>query len=246
MNKNYKNRIKKILALAKKELVIWLYSPFFYGLLIFFLVFTSVWFYYLRHFFAMNSANLRPFFSSFPYAFTALVPVLTMRSWAEERKSLSEEILFSLPLSEWELVLGKFFSCLFVILIVLVLSFPVPLSLMPLGFFDPGVIFAEYLGSLLFAASAIALGLFLSSLCKSQGASFLSTAVILLLTNIISNLTPNLSLMFGNFLNTFSLSYHFESFSRGLLDSRDILFFLLSTLLFLFLNTRVLIFRKWS
>ena len=236
----------RIFALIKKELISWVFSPFLYGLIAFFLVFISVWFYYLRHFFAMNSVNLRPFFSSFPYALTAIVPVLTMRSWAEERKSLNEEILFSLPLSEWELVMGKFLSCLTIVIIIFTLSFPVPLSLMPLGFFDPGVIFSEYFGAVLFAAAAIALGLFLSSLCKSQGASFLSSASILLITNLISNFTHNLTLSLARFLNNFSLSYHFESFSRGILDSRDIAYFLLCTVLFLFLNTRVLIFRKWS
>ena len=237
---------KKCFALAGKELYSWFYTPALYAISFFFLIFISIWFYYLRHFFAMDSASLRPFFSSFPFAFAAVIPVITMKAWAEERKLGSEEILFSLPLSEWELVMGKFISCLVLVFAMLLLSFPVPLSLLPLGYFDPGVIFAEYCGALLLGASAAALGLFLSSLSKSQAASFLGTAAILLLTSAINNLSTHLPPTLTNLINYFSLSFHFESFSRGLFDSRDIMFFLLTAALFLFLNTRVLIFRKRS
>jgi len=238
--------IKRCMALAGKELYSWLYSPALYGITFFFLVFVSVWFYFLRHFFAMDSASLRPFFSSFPFVYVAVVPVITMKAWAEERKLGSDEVLFSLPLSEWELVMGKFISCLVLIFAMLFLSFPVPLSLLPLGYFDPGVIFAEYTGALLLGASAAALGLLLSSISKSQAASFLGTAAILLLTSAINNLSTHLPPALAIFLNYFSLSFHFESFSRGLFDSRDIMFFLLTAALFLFLNTRVLILWKRS
>ena len=240
------NSIMRSFAIVRKELLSWLYSPALYGITVFFLVFVSVWFYYLRHFFAIDSTSLRPFFSSFPLVFVAVIPVITMKAWAEERKLGSEEILFSLPLSEWELVLGKFFSCLVLILLMLLLTLPVPFSLIPLGYFDPGVIFTEYLGAVLLSSAAAALGLFLSALSKSQGASFLATAAVLLFTVVISNLTPHLPPVLAGFLNYISMSFHFESFSRGLLDSRDVSFFLLTTGLFLFLNTQVLIFRKWS
>ena len=232
-------------ALARKELYSWFISPALYGITFFFLLFVSVWFYYLQRFFAMDTVTLRPFFSSFPLAFILVVPVLTMKAWAEERKLGSAEILFTLPFTDWELVWGKFLSCFILLLAMLILTFPVPLTLTPLGYFDPGVIFSEYSGALLLGASAIALGLFLSSVYKSQAASFLGTAVVLLAVMLISRFTPDMPPPLASFLNFISLSFHFESFSRGLLDSRDIAFFLLTTGLFLFLNTQVLVYRRW-
>ena len=239
-------RFGRSLALTRKELHSWITSPALYGITVFFLVFVSVWFYYFQRFFAMNTASLRPFFSGVPLAFILVIPALTMKSWAEEKKLGSVELLFTLPLTEWELVRGKFLTCLMLIAAMLLLTLPVPLTLLPLGRFDAGVIFAEYAGALLLGAAASALGLFFSSVSKTQAAAFLGTAALLLTMTLLSGLTQDMPPALAAFVNFFSLSFHFESFSRGLLDSRDIAFFLLTTGLFLFLNTQVLIFRKWS
>ena len=235
----------RTLVLTRKELYSWIYSPAFYGITVFFLLFVSIWFYYLQRFFAMDIATLRPFFSAFPLAFILVIPVLTMRAWAEEKKTGSAEILFTLPFTEWELVLGKFLSCLTLLASMLLLTLPVPLTLLPLGYFDPGVIFAEYMGALLLGASAASLGLFLSGVSKNQAAAFLGSVAVLLAVILINNFSSDLPPNLAAFVNYISLSFHFESFSRGLLDSRDIAFFLLTAALFLFLNTQVLIFRKW-
>ena len=236
----------RTLALTLKELYSWINSPALYGITVFFLLFVSIWFYYLQRFFAMDTATLRPFFTAFPLAFILVIPVLTMKAWAEEKKMGSAEILFTLPFTEWELVLGKFLSCFVILLAMLALTVPVPLTLLPLGYFDPGVIFAEYLGALLLGAAAAALGLFLSSVSGTQAASFLGTAVVLMAVMLASGFTQDMPAALAGFVNFISLSFHFESFSRGLLDSRDIAFFVLTAALFLFLNTQVLIFRKWS
>ena len=236
----------RILVLARKELYSWLNSPALYGITVFFLLFVSIWFYYLQRFFAMDVATLRPFFLAFPPAFILVIPVLTMKAWAEERKLGSAEILFTMPFTEWELVCGKFLCCFILLCGMIALTLPVPLTLLPLGTFDPGVIFAEYTGALLLGASAASLGLFLSSVSKTQAAAFLGSAVVLLVVMLINNFTQDLPPFLAGFVNFISLAYHFESFTRGLLDSRDITYFLLTTGLFLFLNTQVLIFRKWS
>lgn len=233
-------------ALARRELHSWIKSPALYGITVFFLLFVSIWFYYLRRFFAMDTAVLRPFFSAFPVAFILVIPVLTMRSWAEEKKTGSAELLFTLPFSEWELVWGKFLSCFTILLAMLALTLPVPLTLLPLGNFDPGVILGEYSGAVLLGASAAALGLFLSSVSKTQAAAFLGSAVILMAAMLANNFSQSFPPGIAALVNFVSLSFHFESFSRGLLDSRDIAFFILTTGLFLFLNTQVLIFRKWN
>jgi ABC-2 type transport system permease protein len=241
-----KAAIAKIGALAAKELRSWAKSPALYGITVFFLLFVSVRFYYLGRFFAMDTATLRPFFSAFPPAFILVIPALTMKAWAEERKLGSDEILFTLPFTEWELVAGKFLSCLALLAAMTLLTVPVPLTLLPLGRFDPGVVFTEYAGALLLAASASALGLFLSSVSRSQGASFAGTAAALLAAMLADRFSPAMPPAAAGFANFISLSFHFESFSRGVLDSRDTAFFLLTTGLFLFLNTSALLFRKWN
>jgi len=234
------------LALTRKELRSWLHSPALYVITVFFLIFVSVWFFHFQRFFAMDTASLRSFFMGFPLAFILVVPVITMKSWAEEKKLGSAELLFTLPFTEWELVLGKFLTCFTLLFGMVLLTLPVPLTLLPLGRFDPGVIFAEYAGALLLGASASALGLFLSSISKTQAAAFLGSAIVLMAMTLLTGLAQDMPPAFAALVNSFSLTFHFESFSRGLLDSRDIAFFLLSTGLFLFLNTQVLVFRKWS
>jgi len=240
--------LQRVMALTRKELYQYLSAPAFYGAAVFFLVFSSIWLFYLQRFFIMNTASLRPYFSAFPVVYIFVIPVITMKSWAEERKTGSIELLLTMPFSEWNLVLGKFFSALSVLLIMLALTIPLPLSLSLLGRFDSGSIFTEYAGAVLLGASAIALGLLLSSLSKNQAGSFLGTACVLMFTMLIVQLTHafNLPLWLASGISYISLAYHFESFSRGILDSRNLAFFLLSTALFLFINTRVILFRKWK
>jgi ABC-2 type transport system permease protein len=239
---------RRALALARKELYSYLYAPAFYGVAVFFLLFCSVWLFYFQRWFSMDSAILRPYFAAFPLAFILVIPALTMKSWAEERKTGSVELLLTMPFSEWDLVLGKFLASFLVLAVILALTVPLPLSLLPLGDFDGGVIFCEYLGALLLGASAVSLGLLLSSLSKNQAGSFLGSAAILMAVMLINQLTLSLNIpqWLAEGLNFISLAFHFESFSRGLIDSRDLAFFLISTALFLFINTRVILFRKWS
>jgi ABC-2 type transport system permease protein len=238
---------KRAAALAKKEIYSYGNSPAFYGITVFFLLFCSIWLFYFQRFFTMDTASLRPYFASFPIVFILIIPALTMKSWAEERKLGSVELLLTMPFSEWDLVLGKFVSALAVLAGILALTIPLPLSLLSLGDFDGGVIVCEYIGALLLGASATALGLFLSALSKNQAGAFLGSAVVLLAVMLINRLTLTFDLpqWLAEGINFVSLSFHFESFSKGLIDSRDLAFFILSTILFLFLNTRVLIFRKW-
>ncbi|MCL2094321.1 MAG: ABC transporter permease subunit [Treponema sp.] len=235
----------RIGALGRKELGSLIFSPALYGASVFFFLFLGIHFFYLQRFFAFNSTSLRPFFSAFPLALTLVVPLLTMKSWAEEAKLGSLELLLTLPLEEWELVLGKFISSFLPLLGMLLLTASFPLSLLPLGQFDGGIILAEYSGTILLGASATALGLLMSSLSKSQASAFLGTIVVLGAAMHMHLLSPALPPFLASFFSFFSLAFHFENFSRGILDSRDLAFFLLSTCLFLYLNTQVLMFRRY-
>jgi len=235
-------------TLARKELYQYLYSPSIYGAAVFFLLFSSVWLFYFQRYFSSNQAALRPYFSVFPVVYIIVIPVITMKSWAEERKTGTVELLLTMPFTEWDLTLGKFLSTLGVLTAMLVLTLPIPLSLLPLGNYDIGVIFCEYAGAFLLGASAVALGLLLSSLSKSQTGSFLGSAVVLLVVMLVNMFTFsfNLPQRLASFINYFSLAYHFESFSKGIIDSRDVAFLVLSAFLFLFINTRVILYRKWK
>jgi ABC-2 type transport system permease protein len=241
-------KYQRVIALTRKELFSYLNAPAFYGAAVFFLLFWSIWLFYFQRVFTMNVASLRVYFGIFPLVFILIVPVLTMRSWAEERKSGSIELLLTLPFSEWDLVLGKFCAAFGLLAMMLILTIPLPLTLSPLGHFDAGVIVCEYIGALLMGASAVALGLLLSALSKNQAGSFLGSAAVLMAAMLISQLTLSLNLPFwlAEIINYFSLSFHFDSFAKGLLDSRDIVYYLASTALFLFVTTRVILFRKWS
>jgi ABC-2 type transport system permease protein len=237
----------KALALTRKELYIFSASPVCYGIGVFFLLFTSLWLFYFQRYFTLNSATLRPYFASFPLAFILVIPVITMKSWAEERRTGSAELLLTLPFSEWDLVLGKYLSSLAVIAALLVLTIPLPLSLLPLGDFDRGVILGEYLGALLLGSSAAALGHLLSALSRNQAGAFLGSAAALMASMLMTRLTQSYDLPapVAAGINFFSLAFHFESFSKGLIDSRDLAFFILTTVVCLYANTQVLLFRKW-
>ncbi|MDR3019435.1 MAG: ABC transporter permease subunit [Treponema sp.] len=238
----------RALTLARKELFQYLHTPAFYGAAVFFLVFCSVWLFFFQRYFTMDQATLRPYFGVFPIAFIVIIPVITMKSWAEERKTGTVELLLTMPYTEWDLVLGKFFSVFGILSMMLLLTLPLPLSLMRMGSFDPGVLFCEYMGAFLLGASATSLGLLLSALSKNQAGSFLGSAVVLMAVMLVNQLTFafNLPQWLASFINFFSLAFHFESFTKGIIDSRDLLFFVLTTCLFLFINTRVILFRKWK
>ena len=239
--------IQRTAALAKKELYSSIHSPAFYGIGFFFLLSTAIIFFYIQRFFVMNVASLRSYFASFPLVYVLVIPVLVMKSWAEERRLGSAELLLTMPFTEWELVAGKFLSSLALIGLFLVLTIPVPLSLLPLGSFDGGVIFCEYLGAALLGSCAIALGHLLSALSKNLSGAFLGTAAVLLAAMTATQLTQIFELppALASLINFFSLAFHYESFSKGIIDTRDLAFFVLATVIFLQLNAQVLYARRW-
>jgi ABC-2 type transport system permease protein len=235
-------------VLARKEIYQYLHAPAFYGAAVFFLVFCSVWLFFIQGYFEADQATLRPYFGAFPIVYIIVIPVITMKSWAEERKTGTCELLLTMPFTEWDLVLGKFFSLLAVLGMMLLFTLPLPLSLLRLGHFDGGMIFCEYAGAFLLGASATALGLLLSSLSKNQAGSFLGSAVVLMAVMLVNQLVVSLSLPYwlAQGINFFSLAFHFESFSKGIIDSRDLAYFILTAALFLYINTRIILFRKWK
>ena len=239
--------MRRLMPLLRREVLSYLNSPIAYVVAVFFLVFTSVWFFFIQQFVAQNVASLRAYFTIMPVIFILLIPALTMRSWAEERKLGTAELLLTLPYREGEVVFGKFLGVLALLASILVLTLPVPLSVGPLGDFETGQIVGQYIGVLLLGSAGIAIGLFLSAFSSNQITAFILTAVVLLFMTLLNQVTlvADLPPAVASVVNYLSIGYHFRSFERGLVDTRDVVFYLGTTYLFLYLNTKVLVYRKW-
>ncbi len=237
----------RIAAVARRELASSFNTPVAYIVIIFFLVLTSAWFFYGQQFFAQDAATLRGYFSLWPLVFIILIPAITMRSWSEEQRQGTAEVLLTLPLREREIVLGKFLAALGLLGITVALTVPVPLLVSPLGSFDPGPIVSQYAGALLLGAAGIAVGLFVSALSANQVSAFLLGVVFLLFITLIGQV-PSLLVLPGwlaRALTWLSLDYHFDSFRKGIFDSRDAVFFLVLIVGFLTLTTRALLLRRF-
>ncbi len=239
---------QSIVPILKKELKSYFNSPIAYIVVITFLVFSSVWVFYLNQFFAANRATLRVFFGIIPVIFIIIMPALTMRSWAEERKLGTLEVLMTLPYREGTVVLGKFLAALTLLIIMMALTLPLPIMLARFGHFDWGEILGQYLGVLLIGAAGLSVGLFVSGLATNQISAFIIGLFVLLMMTLVSQVNNVLTLppWAAGVFNYFSLSYHFNSFQKGLIDSRDLAFYLLVISTFLYLNTKTLVFNKWS
>jgi ABC-2 type transport system permease protein len=239
--------MRRLQAVIIKELRGYFNTPIAYIAALFFLLFTAGWLYFMQQFYAANVASLRGYFSVFPMVYIFLLPALTMRSWAEETRMKTDEILLTLPIRISELVLGKFFAAFLLISGLLALTIPVPLTLMPMGDFATGQILGQYIGSLLLAGLGIAIGLCISALSANQISAFLFSVIFLLVFTLLWQLTMFSALPwpFSDLLKYLSLHSHFQSFTKGLVDTRDVSFYLVGTGLFLYFNMKILILRKW-
>jgi len=237
-----------IRPIVRKELKSYFNSPIAYIVAVAFLLFSSIWLFYLQAFFARNIASLRVFFSIIPFTFIVLMPAITMRGWAEEKKMGTMEVLMTLPYKESSLVIGKFLAALCLLAIMILLTLPLPVLLGRFGDFDRGEIIGQYLGVLLIGAAGISIGLFISSFATNQVSAFILSVFVILVLTIISqvNFVLGLPTWAASLLNYLSLGYHFSSFQKGLIDTRDLCYYLLVIGLFLYLNVKNLVFMKWS
>lgn len=242
------NRAHPVLALYKKELRIVFDSPIAYIVALFFLIFTSVWFFIVQEFFASNNASFRSFFGLFPLVFLAVIPALTMRTWAEEHRQGTMELLATLPIKEWGLVSAKFLANLTVFASLILGTLPVIFLVLPFGDFDSGPILTQYIGSICLGAAGLAIGQYISSLTSNQVSAFLGTAGVLLVFTLLDRLviSGGGSGPLSNALLSVSFTYRFGSFVKGLVDTRDLIFFAVVTWACLFMNSRSLLHQKWS
>jgi ABC-2 type transport system permease protein len=197
-----------------------------------------------------GQADLVPFFDFHPWLYLVLIPALAMRLWAEERRSGTIELLLTLPVTMWEAVAGKFLAAWCFTGIALALTFPMWVTVNLLGDPDNGVILASYLGSMLMAGGFLAIGSCISALTKNQVIAFVVSVVICLgfilsgfplVLEVFSGWAPQFLL---NAISSFSFLTHFQSISKGVLDLRDILFFLSLIAFWLFATATVIDMKK--
>jgi ABC-2 type transport system permease protein len=184
-------------------------------------------------FFEMRQADMRVFFMNLPILFVFMVPATAMRLWAEERKSGSIELLFTLPITVFEAVLGKFMAAWLFLGVALALTFPMVVIVCILGEPDVGLIFTGYIGSFLMAGGFLAIGCFFSAGSKNQVISFVLSVVacaVLVFAGMpttLSYLSTFLPSGFVNAVETMSLQAHFESILRGVLEFKDLSYFVI-------------------
>lgn len=243
MNKEY---IGTIYALAKKELMTYFNSPIAYIFIAGFLVIGN-WMFF-NTFFLLGQASMRNYFSFLPWLFLLLTPAVTMRLWAEEKKSGTIEFLLTLPLTDWQVVLAKFFAALAFMIITLGLSMTVPLTVANLGDLDWGVVLGGYLGAILLAGAYLSLGLFVSSLTKNQIIAFVvaivsSFAFFIIGADFVLATAPR---ALTPLMSAIGLSSHFNNIAKGLIDTKDVFYYLSFIFVFLWLNAKVIVNRSWK
>jgi ABC-2 type transport system permease protein len=177
--------------------------------------------------FLIGQATLQPFFSIAYFSLFFFIPALTMRMVAEEKRIGTIELLLTKAVSDWQVILGKFFACLILIAVALVLTLPYYITVWALGPIDHGAVWCGYLGMILMSMAYIAIGLFASSITNNQIVAFLLALLIGVFFLIIFNvLSGSFTGTVGQLLNFLSMSTHFDSISRGVIDSRDLFYFL--------------------
>ena len=220
-------------VLFRRELSSYFATPLAYVYIVIFLMMTGVFTFYLGNFFERRQADLMPFFMFHPWLYLFLIPAVSMRLWAEERKTGTLELLLTLPVSLGQVVLGKFLAAWVFTGLALLLTFPMWLTVNYLGSPDNGVILASYLGSWLMAGGFIAVGSCMSAATSNQVIAFILSVVVCFLLVVAGY--PIVLDAFQSWapapvvdaIGALSFLTHFEAISKGVLDLRDVMYFLI-------------------
>ena len=238
--------VANIRAIAKRELSAYFTSPVAYVFLVIFLLIAGFFTFMIGSFFERGEASLASFFAWHPWIYLFLVPAIGMRVWSEERRSGTMELLLTMPINAWEAILAKFLASWVFLAIALVLTFPIVITVNLLGEPDNGTIVAGYIGSLFLAGAFLAITCMTSALTRNQVVAFI-LSVVLCLFLILAGFNPVTDLMtrwanpaIVQIVASFSVITHFDGFQKGVIDTRD-LFFFLSVIGFALFATSVII-----
>ncbi len=239
--------MKNAFTIFKKELRSYFSSPIGFVFIIFYLLVSNAFFFFVQDFFKQGQVSMRGYFAAMPWVFLFFVPAISMRLWAEEKKMGTVELLLTMPLKEWEVVFGKFLAAFAFLAITLLFSLTIPVSLAYLGKPDMGVIVGSYVGALFLGSAYLAIGLYISSLTENQVVAFIiSLAVIFVL--LLIGIAPVWLNALGTIVSVceyISLLSHFNNVTRGVIDSRDVIYYASVIVLFLYLNIKNIEARKW-
>ena len=233
----------KTFIVFQREMASYFATPLAYVFIVIFLVLSGALTFFAGGFFESDQASLTTFFNFHGWLYLILIPAISMRLWAEERRNGTIELLMTLPLTLMQAVLGKFLAAWCFAGVALGLTFPIWITVNYLGEPDNGVILAGYFGSVLMAGSVLAIGSFVSSLTKNQVIAFVVSAAICFVfiamgTSVVINAfaewAPGWLL---DFVRSLSFSDHYAAIVRGKLDLRDVFYFFSIIVLFLFLNS---------
>ena len=239
-----------VLNLMRREFSGYFATPVAYVFIVIFLVMTGVFTFYLGNFYERGIADLDPFFRFHPWLYLFLVPAISMRLWAEERKSGTIELLLTLPFTLWQVVIAKFLAAWLFLGLALGLTMPVWLTVNYLGAPDNGAILAAYLGSWLMAGGFLAIGACMSALTRNQVVAFILSVVacfafmlsgLPMIMNLFSGWAPQVVL---DGIASLSFLAHFADISKGVIDLRDLVYFALVIAFFLVSNMIVLELKK--
>jgi ABC-2 type transport system permease protein len=240
--------MKQVLSLTRKELNSYFSSPMALIFVGVFLAATLFTFFWVDDFFARGIADLRPMFRWMPILMIFLAAALTMRQWSEEQQTGTLEVLFTLPMKLYQLVLGKFLAALSLVVVALALTLFLPISISLFGNPDLGPIVGGYLAVILMASAYIAIGLFVSSRTNNQIVSLILTMALCGILQLVgsSTITNLFSSDTAEIFRAFGTGSRFESIERGVIDVRDLAYYLSLTLIFLFLNVLSLDTKRWG
>lgn len=237
-------------VILKRELASYFATPVAYIFMIIFLMLAGVFTFYLGQFFERGQADLSAFFGFIPWLFIVLVPAVAMRLWSEERRSGTIELIMTLPITTFQVVLGKFLAAWLFVGLSLALTFPLWLTVNYLGEPDNGVIIAGYLGAWFMSGGFLAIGSCLSASTKNQIVAFILTLVVCfilvvagfpIVQDIFSGWAP-LWLVDG--VANISFLTHFNAISRGVIDVRDLVYFSVLIAAFLYATALVIDMKK--
>ncbi len=224
--------LHNILTIAKREIGGFFASPVAYVFIVIFLSLSGFFTFMASHWFENGTASLTYFFMWHPWLYLFLVPAVGMRMWSEERRLGTIELLLTMPVTPWQAIAGKFLASWAVLGLALFLTFPMVVTVNYLGNPDNGIIFAAYVGSALMAGAYLAVTAMTSAMTRNQVVSFIvsvSLCLFLILAGwppVTDMLTRLSSPALVETVASFSVMTHFTSLQKGVLDSRDILFFL--------------------
>jgi ABC-2 type transport system permease protein len=242
--------MRNIRAVFHRELASYFATPVAYVFIIIFLLLTGIFTFYLGGFYERGQADLAPFFNFHPWLYLFLIPAISMRMWAEERKSGSIELLMTLPITLGQAVWGKFLAAWCFAAIALALTFPIWLTVNYLGNPDNGAIAAAYVGSLLVSGGFLAIGSCMSAVTRNQVIAFILTALLCffillsgwpLVLDVVRGWAPAALV---DAIASLSFLSHFESISKGVIDLRDMLYFALMIAFWLMATGIVLDIKK--